>query len=77
MSQLKCDGCRLRLQQDRVGSETALSCPSCGEPLEPAARLDEIVGYRAIRHPLGADLADPTALRAQAVVMKRPPDRFS
>lgn len=73
MSQLKCDGCRLRLQHDRIRTgPVSLSCPSCGGPLEPAERLDEIVGYRAIEGPLGSDLADG-GTPARTTALRRPP----
>ena len=73
MSQLKCDGCRLRLQHHSIRSgPVSLDCPNCGAPLEPADRLDEIVGYRAISGPLGEGLGDYDLPEAQSVALRPP-----
>ncbi len=75
MSQLKCDPCRVRLQHDLNRSgPVSLACPNCGGIMEPAERLEQIVGYRAISGPLGADLADPELPEAISVAL--PPPRL-
>ena len=54
MSYLKCVSCRIRVSQ--AASETQVtdrSCPACGQPLEAAASLAELVGFQS------PDLHDP------------------
>ena len=45
MPHLKCTACKIRTHSAHcpVGGVGEL-CPGCGEPLEPAGRLDELVG---------------------------------
>jgi hypothetical protein len=47
MPHLKCEACRLRIW--RVGDtdeEFDTRCPSCAGPLEPVARLEELMGFQ-------------------------------
>jgi hypothetical protein len=45
---LKCVACKIRVSE--AGAKTDLTtgmCPGCGEPLEPAGPLAELVGFRS------------------------------
>jgi hypothetical protein len=47
---LKCVSCRIRVSAAAAGADpTAASCPGCDQPLEPAASLIEVLGFRTPR----------------------------
>jgi hypothetical protein len=44
----KCVSCKIRVSAAGIGRAlTAGSCPGCGEPLEPVAKLDEVLRFRS------------------------------
>ena len=45
MPYVKCVRCRIRVPDAGAGSDEGL-CPNCGKPLEPVAKLAELMGYR-------------------------------
>jgi hypothetical protein len=62
---LKCVACKIRVSE--AGAKTDLTdgtCPGCGQPLEPAEQLSELVGYRS---PNLHDAAIPSAVAARVV----------
>jgi hypothetical protein len=45
---LKCVPCKIRVPGAEAGADlTDGSCPGCGQPLEPVAKLAEVLGYRS------------------------------
>jgi len=55
MPHFKCVACKRRLYGAAGLDDLADDlCPGCGSPLEPAAELAEIVGYRSIKSNDGA-----------------------
>ncbi|HEY6781298.1 MAG TPA: hypothetical protein VI111_10100 [Thermoleophilaceae bacterium] len=48
MPYLKCVACKIRVSE--AGAKTDFTdgaCPGCGQPLEPAEQLSELLGYRS------------------------------
>jgi hypothetical protein len=46
MPHLKCQPCRVRVQQAGDTATPVDLCPVCRQPLEPVADLADLVGYR-------------------------------
>ena len=50
MAHFKCMPCKARVWRDGAACEHAGDlCPRCAGPLEPVARAEELVGFRALR----------------------------
>lgn len=57
MPYLKCVACKIRVSPASAEADlTDGSCPECGQPLEPAEQLAELVGFRT------PNLDDPASL---------------
>jgi hypothetical protein len=45
---LKCVSCKIRVSGAASGTDlTDVSCPGCGQSLEPVANLADVLGYRS------------------------------
>jgi NAD-dependent SIR2 family protein deacetylase len=50
MAHFKCLACKARVWRDGDPADHLRDlCPGCGGPLDPVARAEEIVGFRALR----------------------------
>jgi hypothetical protein len=50
MAHFKCLACRARVWRDGDSTDHLRDlCPGCGGPLDPVARAEEIIGFRALR----------------------------
>jgi hypothetical protein len=50
MAHFKCPACRARVWRDGAAmNHIGDLCPACAGPLEPVERLEELVGFRALR----------------------------
>ena len=80
MPHYKCDACRLRLRTSgKLIDDVSALCPECGAPLEPAADLRELVGFRSITQRKAADTLDAATRwlgddepQARAIALPRP-----
>ena len=68
MPYLKCVPCRVRVSGAGAAADLMDgSCPGCGQPLEPVAKLAEVLGYRSPElddSPVPARVADISGGRA-------------
>ena len=87
MQHYKCLPCKARLRLSGSPTEPAgVACPECGSPMEPAARLADLVGLRSILSvddaaAVSKDSGQPVGqridgfIRRRAVMLER--DRFA
>lgn len=55
MAHFRCTPCRARTWRDPgIAEHLDDPCPSCGGPLEPVARAEDLMGLRALARPRSA-----------------------